>query len=124
MSYSQFYTYLFLLLLFCTGIALFIIDIKIDFFGIALIWWLLNTTLIFAWGKSLSNSPSKYAFQSVISTASMVNLFAVPTILFLYKKINGSISRTQILYFILTYCIFTVYKVYFLSRLGHHKTIK
>ena len=122
MSSAQFYWYHFILLALSAILALISVQIQTGFMVVVLSWWCLITILMFHWGKSLSNSPSKYAFQNVISSSSLVNLFAVPTILFICNKIVGPINKIEILYFILTYCIFTAFKVYFLSRLGHQQT--
>ncbi|MEY3240572.1 MAG: hypothetical protein RIR11_2010 [Bacteroidota bacterium] len=81
---------------------------------------LLSIGLFFA-GKSSARSSNKMAFNGLISGSTFGKMFLAVGLLFVYQESAKPTNQWFVALFLLIYVIFTVYEVWFLTRIAREK---
>lgn len=129
MSKSLFYKYLFGLTI---SLSLIIIAQSFipalqehqGFSWASLIFFLLFTFGVYFLADKAAQSPSLNIFSSVILGVIFIKMFFIIFIVLIYKKIMDPSSPWFLIPFFIIYLAFTIFEVYFMSKLGRLKPEK
>lgn len=122
MTTKQFYVYL------CwvtagAGCILFLISqlvrYKTGYFAFTgLLFFLFFSILIFHLGKSSAASSDKNRFTSVVMSMIFLKLLLTIVIVLGFDKLIAKVQLHHVISFLISYLFFTVYEVYFMSKLA------
>lgn len=85
---------------------------------VGLTFFFLFSVLIFYMGKKTAMSADKNRFTSVVMSMIFLKLLMTILIVIGYDRIIGKLSLAHILSFLVSYLFFTIYEVFFMSKLA------
>jgi len=73
---------------------------------------------IFWYARLIANRSTNFTFLGVVSGSFFIKLIGALVFLYLYEEAFSPTNQTYVLHFILVYVIYTVFEVYFLTKLA------
>ena len=122
MTTKQFYIYLCWVTAGAGGTLLLtskLVQFKYGYFPfVGLLFFLFFSILIFHLGKSAAASSDKNRFTSVVMSMIFLKLLLTIIIVLGFDKLITRVQLHHVLSFLISYLFFTVYEVYFMSKLA------
>lgn len=95
-------------------------DKLVKVFAAASVLFVVFNTGIFLYADKVSRTTNLYSFNNVIVTSFMIKLIMSIVFLYLWDRIYQPPTGHHVMYYVLTYIIFTVHEVYFLTLLARN----
>ena len=85
---------------------------------LGLVFFIVLSIVIFMIGKSKARSKDSNAFTRLIMYNLMIKMFSSVCIVFIYYVVTAPIEKLFIIPFVFIYFLFTIFEVFFLTRLS------
>lgn len=85
---------------------------------IAIGMYILFSAGIFFFARKMIQMERHYTFNGVVSISFLIKLVMSIGIIYLVEHLYAPISNAHIFHYLLIYIIYTIYEVYFLTKLG------
>lgn len=87
-------------------------------YGLAISGFFIFSILIFLYAYNTSASDNLFSFNNVVSASFLLKLIMSIGMIILYEKLFDPDSSMHVIHFIIVYIVFTIYEVYFLTKLA------